>query len=584
MSRATALRASFGDRRPPDISRKITACVSCRKLKVKCNIAASGPPCTRCRTRGLSCTVNKSLQMLLEDDASWKEKMEQRLDALERTQLVGQSSHAAPIDNSNPRPETSDGPVPMPAPPDHEIVGAHHVANGSRHGPVLNLTSNLGVFPASSIDSPASRAHDTSEVDLISRHVISLETAGGCLDYFLKHLNRYVHDILDSDVTLADIRKRSSLLVASICAVACFCSAPQHYQACHNTVVAEVSGKVFSTKYSYDDVRALCIAAFWLDDIAPTLSGLAVRIGSQLDLHRCLTKMPHTKDLCYDRTRLFYLVYLCDHHCSLKYGRPPMTQEWRSLKCPTTFVRSKFSGFQDLGLISQVGLWSITRSVFEQFGADIESQAAIQRPAELHRLGQAYDQWLQKWRGMLLFDSEDSSGSVIELYYHTSKLYLYSHIHRGKTETHRTTEPSTIADISKHFRESALSVLRIILDTKMRLHDLPSYFGTMLAFATVALIKTVRDGGATGSFDRPEIMRLLQHLAETLRTIQIPQSPWHPLLSISKGLEHESLTNDTSGPFQDVPDLSFDEGTFMEDIWNMDFTDLGDNWMAFDEH
>ena len=34
-SAAAALRESFGDRRPPDISRKITACVSCRKLKVQ---------------------------------------------------------------------------------------------------------------------------------------------------------------------------------------------------------------------------------------------------------------------------------------------------------------------------------------------------------------------------------------------------------------------------------------------------------------------------------------------------------------------------------------------------------------------
>jgi hypothetical protein len=29
-----ALRESFGDRKPPDITRKITACVACRKQKV----------------------------------------------------------------------------------------------------------------------------------------------------------------------------------------------------------------------------------------------------------------------------------------------------------------------------------------------------------------------------------------------------------------------------------------------------------------------------------------------------------------------------------------------------------------------
>ena len=33
-SAAAAIRQSFGDRKLPDISRKITACVACRRLKV----------------------------------------------------------------------------------------------------------------------------------------------------------------------------------------------------------------------------------------------------------------------------------------------------------------------------------------------------------------------------------------------------------------------------------------------------------------------------------------------------------------------------------------------------------------------
>ena len=32
---ALQIRESFGDRKVPDISRKITACVACRKLKVR---------------------------------------------------------------------------------------------------------------------------------------------------------------------------------------------------------------------------------------------------------------------------------------------------------------------------------------------------------------------------------------------------------------------------------------------------------------------------------------------------------------------------------------------------------------------
>lgn len=37
-----ALRDSFGDRKPPDITRKITACVACRKQKVRHEVLSGG--------------------------------------------------------------------------------------------------------------------------------------------------------------------------------------------------------------------------------------------------------------------------------------------------------------------------------------------------------------------------------------------------------------------------------------------------------------------------------------------------------------------------------------------------------------
>lgn len=84
--------------RPIDISRKITACVACRKQKVciqvfnvrsrmsetarildnnhtkhqiKCHMPQGQAPCVRCRKRGLSCTVNRSLQMLIQDHTTY---------------------------------------------------------------------------------------------------------------------------------------------------------------------------------------------------------------------------------------------------------------------------------------------------------------------------------------------------------------------------------------------------------------------------------------------------------------------------------------------------------------------------------
>lgn len=159
---------------------------------------------------------------------------------------------------------TGDGP--QPSNQDQEA--------GNIRGPTLNLNSNLGAFPASSVRSEKCNESTIAPTDLISCGAIPLEAADDCLAYFVKHLNPYLHGILDSRTSLGELRARSTLLTAAICVVASFCSAPERYQACYDTFVADVSSKLFSPNYTYDDVRALCIAAFWLDDISPNLCGL----------------------------------------------------------------------------------------------------------------------------------------------------------------------------------------------------------------------------------------------------------------------------------------------------------------------
>lgn len=53
-SPVSALRDTFGDRKPPEISRKITACVACRKQKVESIIEL--------RSRGAGHEVQKTLK------------------------------------------------------------------------------------------------------------------------------------------------------------------------------------------------------------------------------------------------------------------------------------------------------------------------------------------------------------------------------------------------------------------------------------------------------------------------------------------------------------------------------------------
>ena len=141
----------------------------------------------------------------------------------------------------------------------------------------LNLSCSLGAFPASSIiDSTLLEEGGTStrQPDLISRGAVSVEIADASFAAYKQHLDPCVHNVLADGDTLADVRARSALLTAAICTVASFYSGSSEYQSCFNAFTDEVSGKMFSEKYEFDDVRALCIGAFWLKDISSGLNGL----------------------------------------------------------------------------------------------------------------------------------------------------------------------------------------------------------------------------------------------------------------------------------------------------------------------
>lgn len=101
-----------------------------------------------------------------------------------------------------------------------------------------------------------------------------MEAASGYFDFYKTHLDPLIHHVLEDTATLAGIRARSSLLTAAICAVATFCTGSSDHKACVNVYMNEVTRKLFSTRYEFDDVRALCIGAYWLSDIAAALNGM----------------------------------------------------------------------------------------------------------------------------------------------------------------------------------------------------------------------------------------------------------------------------------------------------------------------
>lgn len=309
-------------------------------------------------------------------------------------------------------------------------------------------------------------------------------------------------------------------------------------------------------------------------------------MAAELDLHRCITKMPHVKRECYERTRLYFLVYICDHHCSLSHGRPPMTRELRSLKTPRALLQSTFATSSDLRLISQVELWGISNRVFEVFGADIQNPSICDRSAEFEQLSSAYDKWHREWLDVLKLRNalDEFAHHTFELYFHSAKLYLFSHVFRGPSQ--RDLQPPVTANGMDKFAqfavENALSIIRCVAadnDAQSWLGNLPSYFGATIAFTSVFLLRAACHEQSFYNVDKNQVLQYLRRLTQLLNGSAMAVHPKHLLLSIASSLEDAigGVSNDTD----DTNTLSIDlDNIWGDDVFNLNFLDT---WMGYPE-
>jgi hypothetical protein len=277
-----------------------------------------------------------------------------------------------------------------------------------------------------------------------------------------------------------------------------------------------------------------------------------------------------------------------------------MTRELRSLKSPGAFLQSEFSTPEDLLLISQVELWSISRGVFDVFGADTESSIVSQRSVELERLNGAYDKWYKGWLDVLtLKDKLDTFIHLMfDLYFYSAKLYLFSHAFRGSSQ--EIVEKAVDSRYTENFAhcalESALSIICCIKDQDEPspwLEKLPSYFGTMIAFASVCLMRTSYGENTVSTIETSKILGYLRQLVGVLQRSSIADHTTHPLLSIAKSLEpaisrreSQLLNNKYEGSNNDQglanSDMALDLRGFVEGSY-LDFSLTGDmdDWMTF---
>ncbi|OAA59198.1 Transcription factor [Niveomyces insectorum RCEF 264] len=426
--------------------------------------------------------------------------------------------------------------------------------------------------------------------DFISKGVISEAEAEELYNIFHTSLNHYLWVGLEqTHPSFESVRKSSELLTATILTVTALHiqSSAATFDKCYQEFLALISSSMFSRYHSVDDVRALCIAAFWLSDVSWKLSGHAIRIATELNIHQSFARALAGDREHFLRARLWYMLYVCDHHFSIAYGRPPMIAESQQIREHELFLASPFADLLDRRICSQVDLMQILTRIYGRFserrlpapgdepelgsggvgggdggggggGATTTSTTAMLSEADLGELrtfNLEIDQWRARWHGRQ--EASPYIGTFptkgIILYSYFAKLQLNSLAVRGVSLTPQpgpgtgtgtggspllSTERKELANMGISAAASILTFVLEEADLRRALVGTPLYVHTMIAFAAVFLMKMAAQWNRVVmglNVEPGYVSHLLRRMIELLKSSITSER--HLLYHIAAGLE-----------------------------------------------
>lgn len=245
------------------------------------------------------------------------------------------------------------------------------------------------------------------EDDLISRGLLPLREAENLFRFFSTKMNQFLWGgiaLVHSD--LESVRKSSSLLLTAILAVAALHIPDRNdiFDVCYSGFIGVLSTSTFNRYHTLDEIRGLAIGAFWLSDLSWMLSGHAIRMATEMGLHQSLHKLFRGKPDQFERAQLWYLLYVCEHHFSIAYSRPPVIYEGEGIANYEGFLQHPSAGPGDVRLIAQVALFLILTKAYHRFGSDIEQPLEETDFLILRGFNVEIETWRMKWEpksGML---------------------------------------------------------------------------------------------------------------------------------------------------------------------------------------
>jgi hypothetical protein len=444
--------------------------------------------------------------------------------------------------------------------------------------------------------------------DFIAQGIISVAESEHLFSRYMENNQQLLWaGILCSHTTLDAVRRHSTLLTATILTVAALHTPGRDdaLQKCYNIFVSLAYSTCLSRLHNLDDVRALCLAAFYLSNLSWKLSGLAVRNAVEMNIHQSFQKLMRGHADQRDNVRLWYALYVCEHQFSIAYGRPPLIHEDSAIKNIEQFLDSPLTTPGDIRLSAQVALFKILTEAYMAYGCDPEQPLTEPDFQQLRMFNVAIEQWRLVWQprsaDSAAIGSYPSKGVV--LYYHFARFQLNSLALRALPPPSAVSSESLSYDRREAANiaiSAATSTLTLIFeepDLRRALPGVPIFTHTMVAFAATFLLKMAKTWGGVAEAASPEwtaepvglglnfnirqvlslsrrSVNLLARVAESLNEKHLTR---HIVRGIRELLKHFETPETPSGTRDTAADIASHMGT--QDIERIDMNngvDRGD--------
>ncbi|KAA8646394.1 hypothetical protein EYZ11_005231 [Aspergillus tanneri] len=561
---------SDGQTSLPRVS-KARACADCKRHKIRCEFKPGETSCTKCLRSGIKCVVNDFSQKFVEDDGIWKNQATATINQLQAA--ISHLLRQAGLQDLSafPSGDIQNGPSPVASqhPPifsESQSVQNHSEHNGHNgpgtvmdvgreasqepdlQGPELVPAPMRSLYEVTKLrnfrNNPIEQPKQTLlEEDFVSRGLISVHEAEELFAYFSRTMNQLLWGgIILVHRDLTSVRRASTLLSAAVLTVAALHipNRTETLNRCYSEYVSLVSSMSLTRAHTLDDIRGLCVGAFWLSELSWKLSGHAVRIATELGLHQSHQKMMRGHSDQYERAQLWYLLYVCDHHFSIAYGRPPVIHEDSAIKNYEAFLQSPMVVPGDIRLMAQVALFMILTEAYRMFGSDTEQALTEEDFGQLRVYNVAIDQWRLLWQPR----SADSPyvrtypSKGVVLHYHFAKFQLNSLSLRALSPSNTPVFSMDRKESANIAISSAMACLNMVLeeqDIRDAIVGVPIFTHTMVTFSAVFLLKVaVNWNSAYLSLDGRQVRLLVERVIELLNCVSAGER--HLTRHIARGL------------------------------------------------